>query len=103
MSVNGSSSPKGLTNGILNARPEFASQNPKECDEVESLAIIGFSLEFPDEVTSSDSLWKLLMEKRNTVKEFPRDRLNVDAMYHPDSNRRGQVSNETSSVQWCQL
>ena len=59
---------------------------------IESVAIIGMSFGFPQDATSSEPFWRMLMEQRNTATNFPTDRLNVDAMYHPDGNRRGQVS-----------
>ena len=59
---------------------------------IEPVAVVGMSFGFPQDATSSDAFWKILMEQRNTATEFPPDRLNVDAIYHPDVNRRGQVS-----------
>ena len=61
-------------------------------DGTGAVAIVGFSFTFPQDVTSSVSFWDLLMESRNTVTKFPQDRLSADALYHPDRNRRGQVS-----------
>jgi len=52
----------------------------------EGIAIIGFSLEFPQDATSSERFWKMMAEKRCAMTEFPPDRLNIDAFYHPDSN-----------------
>lgn len=69
------------------ARPVFSGENA-----LEPIAVVGFSLGFPQTATCSDAFWKILVEKRNTVTEFPKSRMNIDAMYHPDSNRRGQVS-----------
>ena len=67
-------------------------QSHQNQDEMGAVAIVGFSFTFPQGVTSSDSFWDLLMESRNTVTKVPHDRLSVDALYHPDRNRRGQVS-----------
>ncbi len=58
----------------------------------EPIAIVGLSFEFPQNATSSDAFWELLMSKGNTATGFPEHRLAVSAMYHPDRNRRGQVS-----------
>ncbi|KAH8690541.1 polyketide synthase [Talaromyces proteolyticus] len=58
-------------------------------DKLEPIAIVGFSFQFPD-AEDSESLWKIMVEKRCTVIETPKDRINVDAWYHPDSSRRGQ-------------
>ncbi|KAH8645577.1 hypothetical protein BGZ60DRAFT_535878 [Tricladium varicosporioides] len=61
-------------------------------DLLEPIAIVGFSIGFPQDATSSDALWKIMMEKRTTSTDFPKNRMNVDAIYHPDPNRRGQIS-----------
>ena len=61
-------------------------------DLVEPIAIVGFSLRFPENAISADSFWDMLMEGRCTATEFPEDRVSVDATYHPDENRRGTVS-----------
>ncbi len=63
-----------------------------ETDRIEPIAIVGLSFEFPQDATSLDAFWELLMSKRNTATEFPKDRISLSAMYHPDRNRRGQVS-----------
>jgi len=51
------------------------------------LAIIGFSLRFPQDAVSPESFWKLIMEKRCTSSDFPLGRMNIDAHHHPDINR----------------
>ena len=58
---------------------------------VEPVAIVGLSFGFPQEATSSDAFWELLMSKQNTATEFPQSRLNISSMYHPDHSRKGQV------------
>ena len=59
---------------------------------VEPVAIVGLSLEFPQSATSMDAFWDLLMNKRNTATEFPEERLSISNLYHPDQDRKGQVS-----------
>ncbi|KAF4631033.1 hypothetical protein G7Y89_g7101 [Cudoniella acicularis] len=54
---------------------------------MEGLAIVGFSLKFPQEAEDEDSFWTILMEGRNVMTEFPKDRINIDAFYHPDPDR----------------
>lgn len=61
-------------------------------DRLEAIAVVGFSIGFPQDATSSDAFWEVLMEKRNTASTIPNARMNIDALYHPDTNRRGQVS-----------
>ena len=58
---------------------------------VEAVAIIGFSLKFPQDATSPDLFWKMMMEKRCAMTEFPANRLNIDSFYHPDNNKRNTI------------
>ena len=60
-------------------------------DDADAVAIIGFSLKFSQEATSSEAFWEMLCEGRSAMTEFPRDRINIDAFYHPDSNRHQTV------------
>jgi Beta-ketoacyl synthase, N-terminal domain len=63
---------------------------PIDGDILDSIAIVGFSFQFPG-ATDSDSLWQMMLDKRCVVKEAPKERMNVGGWYHPDSSRRGQV------------
>ncbi|KAF1947383.1 polyketide synthase-like protein [Clathrospora elynae] len=58
----------------------------------EAIAIIGFALKFPQDVTSEEGLWKLLMERRTTKTEVPSNRWNLDGFYKPHGNRPGTVT-----------
>ncbi|KAJ5692411.1 reducing type I polyketide synthase [Penicillium macrosclerotiorum] len=69
-----------------------ASSFSQENDKIEPIAIIGFSFGFPQDATSSDAFWKMLMERRSSSTAIPAERLNAAAMYHPDGGRRGQMS-----------
>ncbi|CAI7646607.1 unnamed protein product [Penicillium glandicola] len=55
----------------------------------EPIAIIGFSFKFPQDATTSDALWDLMLQKRSTATTIPKERMNSDSMYHPDAQRRG--------------
>lgn len=58
---------------------------------LEPIAVIGFFLKFPQDATSSEAFWKMLMEKRCSMTEWPKERLNLNAFYHPDSSRPDTV------------
>ena len=62
----------------------------------EAIAVVGISFGFPG-AKSSDAFWELLMSKRNVSQDFPKSRLNIDQIYHPDPSRRGQVLFDSSS------
>ena len=56
------------------------------------LAIIGLAFEFPQGATSVEAFWQMLCEGRSAATDFPQDRLNIDAFYHPDESRPNSVS-----------
>lgn len=60
--------------------------------DMTALAIIGFAFEFPGDATSSESFWQMLCNGRSASTEFPKERLNIDAFYHPDPERPSSVS-----------
>ncbi|KAF1850336.1 uncharacterized protein K460DRAFT_400404 [Cucurbitaria berberidis CBS 394.84] len=57
------------------------------------IAVIGFGCRFPGDVTSSEKLWEMLVEKKSARSEAPSDRFNIDAFYHPDADRYGTSNN----------
>ncbi|GFF32728.1 nonribosomal peptide synthetase 14 [Aspergillus udagawae] len=61
-------------------------------DSLPPLAVVGLSFKFPEDATSSDAFWQMLLEGRCVSTEFPADRMNIDAHYHPDRNRLDSVS-----------
>lgn len=75
-----------------NTNPSCTADTRPELDKLEPIAIVGLSLRFPQDATTVDSFWKLLLEQRCTVTPFPEDRLSVSGNYHPDPNRRDTVS-----------
>lgn len=60
-------------------------------DDGVPIAIIGLAFEFPQGATSVESFWEMIVEGRSASTEFPSDRLNIDAFYHPDENRPSSV------------
>jgi acyl transferase domain-containing protein len=59
-----------------------------DLDLVEPIAIIGFSLKFPQDATSPEAFWDMMAAKRDGMTEFPSERINIDSFYHPDNARR---------------
>lgn len=60
-------------------------------DGATDVAICGFSLKFPQDATSGEGLWKMMIEKRCAMSEFPSDRVNTDG-FHRKTNRINTVS-----------
>lgn len=78
---------KVLSNGFaLLDQNEYSGKN-----KLEPVAVVGFSLKFPQDGVSADSFWEMLIEKRCAMTEFPKDRINLNAFYHPDTDRNDTV------------
>ena len=45
--------------------------------QLEPIAVNGFSLKFPQDATSPEAFGKMLMEKRCSMTEWPKERLNL--------------------------
>ncbi|KAL3473806.1 hypothetical protein BJX99DRAFT_272015 [Aspergillus californicus] len=56
------------------------------------LAIIGFSLKFPGDAVSAESFWETIVQGSCLSRDFPPEKLNIDAHYHPDPNRLHSLS-----------
>lgn len=62
------------------------------------IAIVGMGCRFPQDATSPEKLWDMMLCKRSARTDIPNNRFNVDAFYHPDSVRNGMVSNEEAQT-----
>jgi acyl transferase domain-containing protein/thioesterase domain-containing protein/acyl carrier protein len=63
-------------------RPSTASDEP--------IAIVGMSCRYPGGVRSPEDLWRLVVEGRDAIGEFPGDRgWDVERLFHPDPERLG--------------
>ncbi|KAK2051610.1 beta-ketoacyl synthase domain-containing protein [Colletotrichum caudatum] len=50
------------------------------------IAVVGLACRLPDEASSPEEFWKLLLEQRDTLSE-PHNRWNTDAFHHPGRNK----------------
>lgn len=67
-------------------------------DGMEPIAIIGMATRFPQDATTTENLWKFLLEGRNAHTPFPKDRIDADGHYHPDPEHGGTVSRERETT-----
>ncbi|CQD20060.1 acyl transferase domain-containing protein [Mycobacterium europaeum] len=58
----------------------------------EPIAVVGMACRTPGGVESPDDLWRLLLDKRDPVREGPFDRWDVDAFYDPDPHTPGRCN-----------
>jgi hypothetical protein len=64
----------------------------EEPDKLEPIAVIGLAVKFPQDATSQESFWQMLLDGRSAMTEVPKNRMNIDAYYHPDKDHVGTVS-----------
>jgi acyl transferase domain-containing protein len=69
-------------------RERIGHDQPSPFDPI---AIVGFSVKFPQDATSEEAFWDLLSQRRSTMTQVPQDRWNGDAFYKPDGNKTGTV------------
>ncbi|XP_060082563.1 uncharacterized protein LOC132561875 [Ylistrum balloti] len=59
-------------------------------EEIEEIAIVGIGCRFPG-ANNIQEFWNVLVNGENHVKEIPRDRWNLDAIYDPDPDAYGKT------------
>ena len=62
-----------------------------QSDKMEPIAVIGLDLKLPQDAATPEGFFEMLMQGRSALTEVPKDRYNLDAFYHPDSDRAGTV------------
>jgi hypothetical protein len=64
-------------------------------DKIMPIAIVGMGCRFPQDATSPENLWDMLLRKQSAQSDVPIERFNVDGFHHPDSDRSGTVSHKS--------
>ena len=59
-------------------------------DRNEAVAIVGVGLRLPGGVNDLASYWELLASERDTLREIPADRFDIEAYYDPDQDAEGK-------------
>ncbi|CAJ0552622.1 Ff.00g007000.m01.CDS01 [Fusarium sp. VM40] len=55
----------------------------------EPIAVVGSACRFPGGASSPSKLWDLLKQPKDCLREFPKDRLNLEAFYNKDGEHHG--------------
>lgn len=90
----------------LHAANGFSDESPahftSEMDgfEVDPVVVCGFSMRFPQEASSPERLWDMMMEKRCAMTEFPPERLNLKGFYDK-TNRLNTVRKVRATIPGC--
>ncbi|KAI2940983.1 hypothetical protein CBS63078_564 [Aspergillus niger] len=58
---------------------------------MDSLAVIGYALRYPQDASDSVRFWDFLLKAREASTAFPEDRINQKAFYHPDPDHGGTI------------
>lgn len=64
----------------------------QEIDQKDAIAIVGMACRFPQDAENPEKLWDMLMNSRSAATEFPENKMNMNAHYHPDPAHGGTVS-----------
>ncbi len=58
----------------------------------EPIAIVGVGCRYPGGVRNVEDLWRVVLERTDTITEVPPERWDVDAHYHPDPRAPGKIA-----------
>ena len=81
---------------LPNGFPDGDEEMTNKQDTLEPIAVIGIALKFPQDATSPEAFWEMLIQGRSALTEIPRDRFNLDAFWSENSEIAGTV--QTKSI-----
>ncbi|WP_437917387.1 SDR family NAD(P)-dependent oxidoreductase [Sorangium sp. So ce302] len=64
---------------------------PRAAAATEPIAIVGFGCRYPGGVRDAESFWKLLADGVDAIREVPKQRWDIDALYDPDPDAPGKM------------
>lgn len=79
-----------IVEGLDNSQNKDANKI-LERDKAMPIAIVGIGCRFPQDASSPENLWDMLLQKKSALTNIPAERFNVNGFHHPDSDRIGTV------------
>ena len=74
-----------------NARPQLG-KDLFEQDRLMPIAVIGLALRFPQDATTPELFWQMLLDKQSAMTEMPADRFNFNAFHQPGEHQNGGLN-----------
>lgn len=74
---------------------EWAGTGSGMEEAVTPIAVVGIGFRGPGDALTTEKLWKLISEGRESWSTIPNEKWNNKAFYHPDPNRNGTVCSLT--------
>lgn len=60
-------------------------------DKLEPIAVVGMALKFPEDATSPETFWQMMMDGKSAKTDVPPERFNINGFHRPVGTRIGQV------------
>ena len=68
------------------------TEAPPPTDSVEPIAVIGLSAKFPQDATSPEAFWQMLVNGNSALSEIPESRFRWQSFYSKDPHKIGTVN-----------
>lgn len=69
-------------------------------DKLDPIAVVGLALRFPQDATSPEAFWQMLLEGRSALTDVPPDRYHVNAFHKASANIIGMACSIRIVVSW---
>lgn len=87
-------------NGYIHGNGHIDDAELPPPDKLDPIAVVGLALRFPQDATSPEAFWHMLLEGRSALTDVPQDRYHVDAFYKASAHQSGMVCGiRTVSIQ----
>ena len=78
--------------GYMNGVADMSKGQHGPEDKLEPIAIVGMAVKFPQDATSPESFWQMMMGGHSAKTDVPPERFEINGFHHPKGNQNSQVS-----------